>query len=120
MLTHVLPGFDFGGLEDEGSEWVEACNEVFTSFSDFTSLSARADAMLRVFSRSRQEKYKARFRLINMFDDMIEQRRVTLLDTKETSSTNVPDNEKDLLTLLLEAEMRGEGTWRKNELRVCL
>ena len=57
-------------------------------------------------------------KLIGLLDEMVDKKRQALLDAKNKSVEKVPEHEKDLLTLMLEAEMDGEGVWEKEELRV--
>ncbi|KAI8139672.1 cytochrome P450 [Fennellomyces sp. T-0311] len=117
VLGKAIFGFEFGGLDNENSIWVSTYNKVFEGLVEFTTFFPRIDAFLRWFSSTRRARYNATFKLVGLLDEMTEKRRQELLDAKESSSRDIPDHEKDLLTLMLEAEIRGEIVWEKDELR---
>ena len=114
-------GFKFNALHDEDSVWVKTYNRFMESFSDFTIFFPRISKMLRWFDRTRRERYEAGFKMAELLDNMADEKRQALLDKKnKKEGDDIPDSEKDLLTLMLEAEMNDkEGvSLTKEELRV--
>ncbi|KAI9249257.1 cytochrome P450 [Phascolomyces articulosus] len=108
--------FDFFALKDENSVWVTTYNQVLESFLEVIPTFVPAvDYVYRFFSRQRRERYNATFKLISLLDDLADKKRVELQQKPDLD--NKAQNEKDLLTLMLEAEIRGEGSWTKEELR---
>ena len=58
-------------------------------------------------------------RFLEKIDEMIEMKR-TKLQSGQDDNEHWAENEKDLLTLMLEAEMKGEGKMTNEELQVSL
>lgn len=56
-------------------------------------------------------------RFVNMLQEVIDTKRLALKD-KEYKNEALEENEKDLLTLLIESENRGEGAMTDEELMV--
>ncbi|CDS05604.1 hypothetical protein LRAMOSA08132 [Lichtheimia ramosa] len=111
-------GFEFGALDDPDSVWVKTYRQVFDSFTDvFSLVFPRLDPIYRYFSAKHREQYNAVYKLIDLLDGMADKKRSMLQDASNSDIKDVPDHEKDLLQLMLEAELRGEGSWTKRELR---
>ena len=110
--------FDFKALEDENSVWVKTYEMAFKGFMDIIPIAyPRLDWIYRKISKGRRERYNAAFELMGLLDGIADGRRKWLLENKSTIN-NRPNSEKDLLTLMLEGELAGEGIWTKLELRV--
>ncbi|KAI7855507.1 cytochrome P450 [Circinella umbellata] len=109
--------FNFKALEDENSVWVKTYEMAFKGFMDIIPIAyPRLDWIYRKISKGRRERYNAAFELMGLLDEVADERRKWLLKNKSTIS-NRPKSEKDLLTLMLEGELAGEGILTKLELR---
>ena len=118
-LTKNYLGFDFGAVENEDSLWMKYYRQMFQSFKEtIPSFYPRIDRIYRWISPAREERYQATFRLVELIDNLIEKRREELEKNPDLNDLSL--KEKDLLTLMLEAQMRGEGSWSHTELRVCM
>ena len=120
-VIFICIGFKFDALHDEDSVWVKTYNQFIQSFSDFTVFLPRINKVLRWFDRTRREQYEAGFKMAELLDNMAKEKKQALLNKKnKKEGDDIPDSEKDLLTLMLEAEMDDkEGvSLTKEELRV--
>ncbi|KAG2228009.1 hypothetical protein INT45_012033 [Circinella minor] len=109
--------FNFKALEDKNSVWVKTYEMAFKGFMDIIPIAyPRLDWIYRKISKERRERYNAAFELMGLLDEIADGRLKWLLKNKSTIS-NRPKSEKDLLTLMLEGELAGEGIWTKLELR---
>ncbi|CDH48236.1 cytochrome p450 [Lichtheimia corymbifera JMRC:FSU:9682] len=109
--------FDFNAVQDQDNEWVSRYNTVMTSAFDvpylvFPSL----DTWLLPFNPSRKQKHAEADKLLGMIDQIILEKRKTL-QNKSSTATEKQDEEKDLLTMMIEAENSGEGVLTNQELR---
>ncbi|KAI9249256.1 cytochrome P450 [Phascolomyces articulosus] len=110
--------FNFGSLEDENSVWVKKYELTFKGFMDVIPIIyPKLDYIYRAISKGRRERYNAAFELTKLLDNLADEKRKSLMEKRSTASDNRRQSDKDLLTLMLEAEMAGEGTWSKKELR---
>ncbi|CDH50142.1 cytochrome p450 [Lichtheimia corymbifera JMRC:FSU:9682] len=110
-------GFDFGGLDDPDSVWVKTYRLLFDGFTNVIPLVfPRLDGLYRYFSAKRRAQHDAVYKLIDLLDGVADKKR-SMLQDDSNSHNDVPEHEKDLLQLMLEAELRGEGNWTKKELR---
>ncbi|KAI9496805.1 cytochrome P450 [Zychaea mexicana] len=109
--------FDFEALKDENSVWVQKYNQAFKGFMDpIPIIYPRLDRIYRAISKTRRDCYNAAFELIDLLDDLANQKR-KLLTEASNNKVDAPQSEKDLLTLMLEAELNGEGSWTRQDLR---
>ncbi|CDS08805.1 hypothetical protein LRAMOSA10166 [Lichtheimia ramosa] len=113
-------GFDFHAVEDSNSEWLIrysriAIETVNPWFSIFYSL----DQKYRFLFPSRVEIHHEMDIMRNMMDEIIMNKRQAL---KNRDESQVAESERDLLTLMIEAENSGEGAMTNDELRnnLCL
>lgn len=109
-------GFDFHAVEDSNSEWLIrysriAIETVNPWFSIFYSL----DQKYRFLFPSRVEIHHEMDIMRNMMDEIIMNKRQAL---KNRDESQVAESERDLLTLMIEAENSGEGAMTNDELRV--
>ncbi|KAG2224183.1 hypothetical protein INT45_001301, partial [Circinella minor] len=119
-LGRAVFGFKFNALNDENSIWVKTYNQFIEGFTDFTVFLPRINKILRWFDHKRREQYEAGFKLAELLDKMAAEKKQALLEKKtKKDGDDIPDSEKDLLTLMLEAEMNDkEGvSMTKKELR---
>ena len=106
-------------MDDPDSVWVKTYRQLFDGFTNVIPLVfPRLDVIYRAISAKRREQYNSVFKLIDLLDDMADKKRALLQDASNSHIRDVPEHEKDLLQLMLEAELRGEGNWTKTELRV--
>ncbi|CAO3626975.1 unnamed protein product [Cunninghamella blakesleeana] len=105
-------GFDFNATLNPRSEWVETYHTVKDAqqnpiFFLFPFLETK---FLWAFPKRRRE-HQSSVKFHKMLDEIIENKRKTL---KEHADIN--DADKDLLTLMLEGEQKGEGSLTTEEL----
>ncbi|KAI7882942.1 cytochrome P450 [Lichtheimia hyalospora FSU 10163] len=108
--------FDFNAVQDKDNEWVSRYNTVISAAFDvkylvFPSL----DGWLLPFNSSRKHKHAEADKFLGMIDQIILEKRKTLQN--KSSTTEKQDQEKDLLTMIIEAENSGQGVLTNQELR---
>ncbi|CAO3618725.1 unnamed protein product [Cunninghamella echinulata] len=105
-------GFDFNASYDPHSEWVETYNTIKNANSNplFFMFPFLETKFLWLFPKRRRE-HALSVKFHKMLDEIIEHKRQTLKDHTDTEEA-----EKDLLTLMLEGELNGEGTLTNEEL----
>ncbi|KAJ8655901.1 hypothetical protein O0I10_008341 [Lichtheimia ornata] len=109
--------FDFNAVQDKDNEWVSRYNTVTTSAFDMKYLVFPSlDTWLLPFNPSRKQKHAEADKLLGMIDQIILEKRKTL-QNKSFTATEKQDGEKDLLTMMIEAENSGEGVLTNQELR---
>jgi cytochrome P450 len=122
LLTFfLLPlySFDFDAILNNDSEWVqvyEGIREAIVNplFFVFPVLEMK---FLWLFPK-RQEQHRLLRKFHGMLDQVIENKRHTLLLQQQQGSEDLTDNaDKDLLTLMLEGELSGEGILTDEELK---
>lgn len=120
-LMHTPTAFAFGALDDENSVWLRTYRDALDGFLDMLVFFPKLDSIWQLLYPPRKRRYNAAFKIIKLLDDMINSRRAELRDPALSKTDNgLPEHEKDLLTLMLEAELRGEGSLTHDELRVSL
>ncbi|KAI9276464.1 cytochrome P450 [Umbelopsis sp. AD052] len=98
-------GFDLNSISSPDGQWVTAYNEVADGFMAFPFIFLPVlETEFIHFFPNRRKKHEQLSKLDGLFESIIEHKRETLKNAKPES---VDDNEKDLLTLLMEAG-RGE------------
>jgi cytochrome P450 len=107
-------GFNFNSVTNENSEWKKVYDEVTVSLRKplFALFPILDQKFLWMFPKRQEE-----VRTLNKFKDMlrgvIDHKRQVL---KENGNGGDDDAEKDLLTLMIESENRGEGILSDDEL----
>ncbi|KAG2172696.1 hypothetical protein INT43_000043 [Umbelopsis isabellina] len=97
-------GFDFNAILTPDNEWVHTYNYVANNLLEFPFIFFPIlDTHLRFLFPKRQDKHKALTKLNDLFDLIIKNKREAI----EKKALNKEENEKDLLTLLIESG-RGE------------
>ncbi|CAO3594952.1 unnamed protein product [Absidia cylindrospora] len=108
-------GFDFHSVDDPESVWTKTYENVRLGLrSPFTFLFPSMDWLLKYIIPGRKEMDESVDKLNALLMNMAQERR---LQVRASIDDNVPESEKDLLTLMLEAEIRGEGTASDEQLR---
>ncbi|KAI8146009.1 cytochrome P-450 cyp509A1, partial [Fennellomyces sp. T-0311] len=94
--------FDFHGLEDKNSQWVILYDHVITAIRNRTfAVFPIFDSTLRFLFPDRQKKHQELTKFLNMLQEVITHKREAL--ENNIKNPNIKENEKDLLSLLLEA-----------------
>ena len=112
-----LVDFDFNAVQDKDSEWVSRYNTVMTSAFEIPYIMFPIlETWLLPFNSSRKYKHAEADKFLRMIDQIIIEKRKTLQN--KSSASEKEDQEKDLLTMMIEAENSGEGVMTNEELRV--
>ncbi|KAG0173233.1 cytochrome P450-dit2 [Apophysomyces sp. BC1034] len=108
--------FDFNSIEKPNSQWVTTYNNVMKGHNDplFNFFPALEQKFLWLFP-SRQKVHRDLTDFNTMLDNVIAHKRQALKDN--IPNPNLQDNEKDLLTLMIESEINGEGALSDEELK---
>lgn len=106
--------FDFNAVVDEKSEWKLIYDEVNNSLTNplYIFFPILETKLLWLFPK-RQKSHQTLVKWQNMLTSMIEKKRQSL---KENIDNGIEEAEKDLLTLMIESEFRGEGVLTNEEL----
>ncbi|CAO3624112.1 unnamed protein product [Cunninghamella echinulata] len=107
-------GFDFNSIKDENSEWQLVYRNVLENLrSIFFLLFPKLEQNYLWLFPKRQKEFQELYKWRNLLSQVIENKRKEL---KENKSEDLDDSEKDLLTLMLESELNGEGVLSNEEL----
>ncbi|CAO3623309.1 unnamed protein product [Cunninghamella blakesleeana] len=106
--------FDFHAMEDENSEWKKIYDEVNSSLANplYIFFPILERKFLWLFPK-RQKNHETLAKWQNMLTSMIEKKRQSI---QNNIDQGVEEAEKDLLTLMIESEFRGEGILTNEEL----
>ncbi|KAI8879153.1 cytochrome P450 [Backusella circina FSU 941] len=112
--------FDFNAIKDRDNDWVRIYNNIKNGIADplffmFPILEAN---FLFMFPK-RKQLHKDLEQFLGMMRSIIEDKR-RKIESGENQNENLEENEKDLLTLMLESEMKGEGKMTNEELEANL
>ncbi|KAG2200780.1 hypothetical protein INT46_002171 [Mucor plumbeus] len=109
-------GFDFDAIKNDNSAWVITYNSIKAALQDpFYFLFPIFDQSLLWLFPKRMAIHKEMDRFNNMLSQVIENKRAHI--ASGIQNDNLQENEKDVLTLLIESEQRGEGALTDEELR---
>lgn len=109
-------GFDFQSLKNDPEGWTSKYNTVVSSlFNPFVNLFAKYDFLIKYVSAERRRVIKATDEFNVMLSRLADTRRQEILNGEKK---NIPENEKDLLTLMIEADVREGVETTTTELRV--
>lgn len=114
-----LIGFDFHAIEDPQSPWVVKYEGI--SKAMFESLFLVFPILEQRFMWAfpeRQKRHREMQEFLSMLDQVIAHKRKVLGEEQDANVSEVPESEKDLLTLMIESENNGEGTLTNEELKV--
>lgn len=111
-------GFNFQSLKGDPEGWTSKYNIVVSAlFNPFVNLFAKYDFLIKYISPERRRVIKATDEFNLMLSDLADKRRQEILDGE---TKDIPDHEKDLLTLMIEADIREGIKTTTTELRVCI
>lgn len=110
--------FNFQSLGGDPEGWTATYNQVIKGlFNPWSSVFAKFDFLIRYVSAERRRADAATKKFCNMLDELANKKRKDIL---AGVNTGVAESEKDLLTLMIEADLRDnkEETISNLELRV--
>lgn len=104
-------------MKGDPEGWTKTYNVVVSSlFNPWLNIFAKLDYLLKYISPERRRVMRATTRFNGMLDDLTNKKRQEIL---QKANSNIPESEKDLLTLMIEADMRdNNGDTSNEELRV--
>ncbi|ORX55714.1 cytochrome P-450 cyp509A1 [Hesseltinella vesiculosa] len=106
--------FEFNAIKDKHSKWKEVYDEIVLSYRNpLHVMFPILDQKYRWLIPGRRAEYKRMYEFRNMLEEVIDHKRQLL---KENRDLGIEEAERDLLTLMLEGELRGEGALTKDEL----
>ncbi|CDS03770.1 hypothetical protein LRAMOSA01171 [Lichtheimia ramosa] len=109
-------GFDFNAIQDKNNEWVLRYNTVMSSAFDVSYLMFPSlDSWLLPFNSMRKHKHDEANKFLDMIDQIILEKRNALQN--KSSTPEEQEQEKDLLTMMIEAGRSGQGGLTNEELR---
>ncbi|KAI8070960.1 cytochrome P450 [Gongronella butleri] len=107
--------FEFGAIKDKNSEWRQIYDKVNADTSSLLYIFFPIlDKKLLWLLPSRREAFKRMDKFTGMLNDIIDHKRRVLREQQDQGTTE--EHERDLLTLMLEGELRGEGVLTNEEL----
>ncbi|CAO3671177.1 unnamed protein product [Umbelopsis ramanniana] len=99
-------GFEFNATKTPDGEWVKAYNDVAENIAEFKYLFLPIlDTTFLGLFPERQKKHESLNKLNKLFDEIIEHKKSELAK----GASQVEENEKDLLTLMIEAGKGDNG-----------
>ncbi|CAO3625785.1 unnamed protein product [Mucor hiemalis] len=112
-------GFDFEAVTEIDSRWLQGYDEIRSEMTRlFFILFQVFDDQLKWIFPARVNAHKNLDHLLERIDEMIAMKRITITEKINSPEfKTLPDSEKDLLTLMIEAELQGEGKLSDMELR---
>ncbi|CAO3661351.1 unnamed protein product [Rhizopus stolonifer] len=115
ILGLTIFDFDFQTLNGDPENWASTYNVVTDSlFDPFSSVLTYFEQLLIYVYPKRRRSAEAVIKLNKKFDQLTEQKRANI---RNGIFSQKPDNEKDLLTLMLEGEKDGQALISDEELR---
>ncbi|ORX55715.1 cytochrome P-450 cyp509A1 [Hesseltinella vesiculosa] len=114
IIGRVGFDFEFNAVKDENSKWKLLYDATVKSIrTPLHVMLPVLDQKYRWLFPGRNAEYEVMRSFRNMLEQVIDHKRKLLDENKEHS---VDENDRDLLTLMIEGEMRGEGSLTKEEL----
>ncbi|ORX55717.1 cytochrome P-450 cyp509A1 [Hesseltinella vesiculosa] len=114
IIGHVGFGFNFHAVADERSKYKVIYDKALDdAFNPLYLVFQILDTKLLALNPPRQRSFKNAQDFIDLIVQFVDERRQQV---QKSIDGSIADTEKDLLTLMLEAEMRGEGSLTKEEL----
>jgi cytochrome P450 len=103
-------------LKGDPEGWTSTYNMVVSSlFNPWLNIFAKIDFLVQYISPERRRIMRATTKFNGMLDDLTNKKREEI---RKNANANIPESEKDLLTLMIEADMRDNGATSNEELRV--
>ncbi|KAI8877202.1 cytochrome P450 [Backusella circina FSU 941] len=110
-------GFDFHAIKDKKSEWVCIYESVVHGMLDpLYFMFPFLDRYFLWMNPGRQVLFKNMEKFNGMLSTMVEGKRASV-KSGQVHNENLEENEKDLLTLLIEGEAKGDGSLTDEELK---
>ncbi|KAG1456491.1 hypothetical protein G6F46_010258 [Rhizopus delemar] len=114
-LGLTLFGFDFKALKGDPDEWTKVFRQgIQVAMDPFLNVLSPLYSVLSFIFPEKRRQMKAVIKLNGKMDQMIKQKHTEVLSG---AYSDIPENEKDLVVLMLEAERRGEGITNDLQLR---
>jgi cytochrome P450 len=107
----IYIGFDFQSLKGDPEEWTKTYNIVFASLANLF-FNLIPPFLIKYIS---PKTVRATERFYKMLENLVDTRREEI---RRGEKSHIPDNEKDLLTLMIEADMEAGTQVTSVELRV--
>ncbi|KAG1050371.1 hypothetical protein G6F43_007348 [Rhizopus delemar] len=115
VLGLAIFDFDFKALKGDPENWTSTYTQLTEAlFDPIINVFASMENLLIYVVPKRRKAAKAVVKLNEKFDQLVSTKRQELQNGR---FSNKPDNEKDLLTLMLEAELQGEALETSEQLR---
>ncbi|CDH59519.1 cytochrome p450 [Lichtheimia corymbifera JMRC:FSU:9682] len=106
--------FEFGAIENPKSEWVDRYQRLIeATFNPWFIAFPNLDMRYRFLFPSRKRLHREMDAFLDKMSQVITHKRELLNHQK----TTVPESERDILTLMIEAEKNGEGSMTNEELQ---
>lgn len=107
ILMSLSLGFDFQSLRGDPQQWTETYHIVMSNiFNPLSNLFIKFSFILKHISTKFVKTQAATRRLLSMMEDLADEKRQKILNGE---MKNLSDQEKDLLTMMIEADIE-EGT----------
>ncbi|EIE82237.1 hypothetical protein RO3G_06942 [Rhizopus delemar RA 99-880] len=107
-LGLTLFGFDFKALKGDPDEWTKVFRQgIQVAMDPFLNVLSPLYSVLSFIFPEKRRQMKAVIKLNGKMDQMIKQKHTEVLSG---AYSDIPENEKDLVVLMLEAERRGHDT----------
>lgn len=116
---HYFIGFDFKAVTEKDNEWINVYDVIQKALQNpIYFLIPILDTKLLWLSPKRQADHRELEKFNTMLHRIVLKKREAI--TKGTNQNDaLEENEKDLLTLMIETEAKGEGIMSNEELRVA-
>lgn len=115
ILTQNI-GFDFKALKGDPDEWTKVFRQdIQVAMDPFLNVLSPIYSVLSFIFPEKRRQMKAVIKLNGKIHQMVKQKRTEVMSG---AYSDIPENEKDLVVLMLEAERRGEGITSDLQLRV--
>jgi cytochrome P450 len=117
ILTPCI-GFNFNAVAEKDNSWVSMYDIIQKALQEpFYFLLPAFDTKYRWMFPKRQEAHQQLDRFTEMLEQIIVKKREAI-ENGTNQNESLEENEKDLLTLMIEAEANGEGIMSNKELKV--
>jgi cytochrome P450 len=112
-----IKGFDFNAIADKNNQYVKIYNDINDGMRDpkFFLFPKMDTKFLWMFPK-RQELHREMDEFLEMLDGVIQNKKNALKEGAHNDS--LEENEKDLLSLMIESGEKGEGILSDVELKV--
>ncbi|CAO3680930.1 unnamed protein product [Rhizopus stolonifer] len=115
VLGLAIFDFNFNALQGDPEGWTKTYNLVIETLLDpLFNVFPALDSVMRHIYPKRIKGIEAVIKLNAKFDELARKKRIEI---QKGVYANVPDSQKDVLTLMLESEQKGESMKTDEELR---